>query len=210
MLKVTNFRKSYNKDIVLDIEHLVIESGINWVRGANGTGKSTFLKSAAGIISFEGNLLLSSGISIKKSSVAYRELVNFAEAEPVFPEFLTGIDLIRLFSKAKNAVPKQEEYFIETMKMESYVGEPVGTYSSGMLKKLSLLLAFIGNPELILLDEPLITMDSESLQTLYNWITEYHSKRGTSFLLSSHQALENSCLPSVKELLVAGKTLKYV
>ena len=210
MLKVTNFRKSYNKDIVLQIDHLNIESGINWIRGANGTGKSTFLKSAAGVISFDGDFVLTSGISLKESSVAYRKLVNFAEAEPVFPEFLTGTDLIRLFSKAKEAAPKQADYFIETMKMESYVGEPLGTYSSGMLKKLSLLLAFTGNPELVLLDEPLITMDSESLQTLYNWIAEYQIKRGTSFLLSSHQALEDSFLPSVKELIVAGKTLKYL
>lgn len=210
MLRITNFKKSYNKDIILQIDNLTIESGINWIRGANGTGKSTFLKSAAGIITFDGELVLNSGISIKNQSVAYRKLVNFAEAEPVFPEFLTGTDLIRLFMKAKNAPKNQGDYFIETMKMESYISDPVGTFSSGMLKKLSLLLAFIGNPELILLDEPLITMDSESLKTLYSWITEYHSKHGTGFLLSSHQALEDSFLPSVKELLVTDQTLKYI
>lgn len=210
MLKIKNFKKSYNKDIVLQIDNLIIESGINWIRGANGTGKSTFLKSAAGIIAFEGDVMLSSGISIKSQSVAYRKLVNFAEAEPAFPEFLTGIDLIRLFIKAKVAPKNQADYFIETMKMESYVGDPLGTFSSGMLKKLSLLLAFIGNPELVLLDEPLITMDSESLKILYSWISLYHSQQGTSFLLSSHQALEDSFLYSVKELLVEDQTLKYV
>lgn len=210
MLKITNFKKSYNKNIILEIDNLTIEPGISWIRGANGTGKSTFLKSVAGIIAFEGDLMLSSGVSIKKQSVAYRKLVNFAEAEPVFPEFLTGTDLIRLFIKAKDGPVNQADYFIETMKMESYVGDPVGTFSSGMHKKLSLLLAFIGNPELVLLDEPLITMDSEALKTLYSWISESHSKQGTNFMLSSHQALEDSFLPSVKELLVAGQTLKYV
>lgn len=210
MLKITNFKKSYNKDVVLQIDNLIIDSGINWIRGANGTGKSTFLKSTAGIIAFEGDTALGSGISLKKQSVDYRKLVNFAEAEPVFPGFLTAIDLIHLFSKAKNAPANQADYFIETMKMETFIGDPVGTFSSGMLKKLSLMLAFIGNPELILLDEPLITMDSESLLTLYSWIADYHSKHGTSFLLSSHQALENSFLPAVKQLLVEDQTLKYV
>ncbi|MCF0059162.1 ATP-binding cassette domain-containing protein [Dyadobacter sp. CY356] len=210
MLKITNFKKSYNKDIVLQIDNLTIESGINWVRGANGSGKSTFLKSAAGIIGFDGDLLLGSAVSIKEQPVSYRKLVNFAEAEPVFPEFLTGTDLIRLFMKAKSAPVKQADYFIETMKMESYVGDPVGSFSSGMHKKLSLLLAFIGNPQLILLDEPLITMDSESLETLYVWITDYHLKLGTDFLLSSHQAFDKSLLPGIKALMVADHTLKYV
>ncbi|MEO6685443.1 MAG: ATP-binding cassette domain-containing protein [Dyadobacter sp.] len=210
MLKITNYKKSYNKDIVLQVDNLIIESGINWIRGANGTGKSTFLKSAAGIIAFEGDLVLNSGISIKKQPIAYRKQVNFAEAEPVFPEFLTGTDLIKLFTKAKGGPANQADYFIETMKMQAYVSDPVGTFSSGMLKKLSLLLAFIGHPKLVLLDEPLITMDSESLKTLYSWIAEYNSKEGTSFLLSSHQALEDSFLPIIQELLVDDQTIKYV
>ncbi|WP_159477287.1 ATP-binding cassette domain-containing protein [Dyadobacter sp. 3J3] len=210
MLKITNYKKSYKKDIVLEVDNLTIESGINWIRGANGTGKSTFLKSAAGIIAFEGELVLNSGISIKKQPIAYRKQVNFAEAEPVFPEFLTGTDLIKLFTKAKGVPTNQADYFIETMKMQAYVRDPIGTFSSGMLKKLSLLLAFIGHPKLVLLDEPLITMDSESLKTLYSWIVEYYSKEGTSFLLSSHQALEDSFLPTIQELLVDDQTIKYV
>ena len=210
MLRITNLEKSYNNDIVLQIKDLTIEPGINWVRGSNGTGKSTFLKSAAGVVAFEGDIVLNSTTSIKMQSVAYRKLVNFAEAEPIFPDFLTGTELIRLFATAKDAPKKQEEYFIETMKMESYVSDPVGTFSSGMLKRLSLLLAFIGNPSLILLDEPLITIDTESIKTLYSWITEQSIHQGTGFLLSSHQVVESQLLPAVKELLVEHQTLKYV
>ena len=210
MLKITNLKKSYNNDIVLQIKDLTIEPGINWVRGSNGTGKSTFLKSAAGVVAFEGDILLDSKISIKKQSVAYRKLVNFAEAEPVFPEFLSGTELIRLFASAKDAPKKQEEYFIETMKMESYINDPVGTFSSGMLKKLSLVLAFIGNPSLILLDEPLITIDSDSLKVLYTWITDQSDQHGTGFLLTSHQVVEEQLLPVINALLVEHRTLKYV
>jgi ABC-2 type transport system ATP-binding protein len=210
MLKIINFRKSYHRDLILQIDDLTIASGISWIRGSNGAGKSTFLKAAAGIVAFDGDLDLSSGISLKKQSVAYRKCVNFAEAEPVFPEFLTGTDLIGLFIKAKDAPKRQEDYFIESMAMGSYVSNPVGTFSSGMLKKLSLVLAFIGNPELVLLDEPLITMDSEALKMLYAWISESYIQKGTSFLLSSHQSLENKLLPDVKELLVANQTLTYL
>lgn len=210
MLQIENFLKTYHRQTVLQIDRLEVGPGVYWVQGTNGSGKSTFLKAVAGIIHFQGNIILNPGIDVKKQPVAYRKQVNFAEAEPIFPEFLTGWEMIRLFADAKNAQKKQEEYFIESMKMQDYLGDSIGSYSSGMLKKLSLVLAFLGRPTLILLDEPLITIDADSLKVLYKWISETNSSQQTSFLLSSHQALENTLLPNVKEMLVEQQTLKFV
>lgn len=209
MLSISNYSKSYNNQLVLKIPKLEFEKGIFWIRGANGSGKSTMLKTIAGIIDFDGDIFLDQNISIKKHPVTYRKKVNFAEAEPAFPEFLTGKEMIRLFSSAKSASKNQEECFIEEMGMNSYIGEPLGTYSSGMLKKLSIVLAFIGNPEIILLDEPLITIDTESLKTLYRWIENKHRLERTSFFLSSHQPLEINNAFTVKELLVENQIIKY-
>ena len=209
MLQFLKFKKLYGGFPALKIDELSIDPGIYWIKGVNGSGKSTLLKSIAGILSFEGDILLDNSISIKKQPVAYRKLVNFAEAEPVFPEFLTGTEMIALFAQAKNAPEGQEQHYIETMQMQAYVGQPVGTYSSGMLKKLSLVLAFMGKPKLILLDEPLITIDTASLKILNTWIAERH-EQGTSFLLSSHQTLEHDALPVARELLVEEQTLKFI
>lgn len=207
MLHFIEFQKSYGNYPALKIDDLAIEPGIYWIKGVNGSGKSTLLKSIAGILSFDGDILLDN-ISIKKQAVNYRKLVNFAEAEPVFPAFLTGREMIALFADAKDAPAGQEQHYIESMQMKAYIGNPVGTYSSGMLKKLSLLLAFLGNPKLILLDEPLITIDTAALNILYTWIADKHQHDGTSFLLSSHQALEFKALPS-QELLVENQTLQF-
>ncbi len=194
----------------MQVDDLNIGTGIYWIKGVNGSGKSTLLKSIAGILAFEGDILLDNHISIKKQPVAYRKLVNFAEAEPLFPEFLTGKELIALFAQAKDAPAGQEQHYLESMQMQSYVGQPVGTYSSGMLKKLSLVLAFMGNPKLILLDEPLITIDTASLKILNTWIADRYNTQGTSFLLSSHQTLEHAELPVAHELLVEDQTLKFI
>jgi ABC-2 type transport system ATP-binding protein len=210
MLQIENFLKSYHRQTVLQIDRLEVRPGIYWVKGANGSGKSTFLKAVAGLIHFQGNIILNSGIDIKKQPVAYRKQVNFAEAEPIFPEFLTGWEMIRLFADAKNAPKNQEEYFIESMNMQDYLGDSVGSYSSGMLKKLSLVLAFLGRPTLILLDEPLITIDADSLKVLYDWISQANDSHQTSFLLSSHQNFENTLLPNVQEMLVEQQTLKFI
>jgi ABC-2 type transport system ATP-binding protein len=190
MLQFTKFTKSYGPLLVLQIGDLVIKPGIYWVRGANGSGKTSLLKAIAGIIDFDGDIIIDETISLKKHPVQYRKIVNFAEAEPLFPEFLTGQDMINLFVSAKNAAKTQADHYIETMKMGAYIQEPIGTYSSGMLKKLSIVLAFLGNPKLILLDEPLITIDTDSLKILYKWIEEKHAKENVSFLISSHHTLD--------------------
>ncbi|MVM35469.1 ATP-binding cassette domain-containing protein [Spirosoma sp. HMF4905] len=209
MLQIKNFRKSYNSHVVLQIDTFTITPGIYWVRGSNGSGKSTFLKALAGITSFEGDIILNERLNIKKQSVAYRSVVNFAEAEPIFPEFLTGIELIRLFKSAKNVSSHQEDFYLESMHMTSYVNDPVSTYSSGMLKKLSLVLAFLGRPTCILLDEPLTTLDVESLPILYSWIARQCHQQETIVLLSSHQAFEGGLLPTVQEIVVEHTTIRY-
>ncbi len=210
MFAITSFRKSYHHRLVLDIPQLKLGRGIFWVRGANGSGKSTLLKTLAGILHFEGDIFLNEHISIKKHPVAYRKRVNFAEAEPVYPEFLTGMDMVRLFATAKEAPAGQEEYFLESMGMKTYINEPLGTYSSGMLKKLSIALAFLGDPRVILLDEPLITLDARSLELLYQWIEKKYLNGNVSFFLSSHQPLEDASWSAMQELLVEKQTVKLL
>ena len=209
MLQIKNFRKAYNRHIALQIDSFTINAGVYWVRGTNGSGKSTFLKAIAGLTYFEGDIILNKGINSKKQSVAYRSAVNFAEAEPLFPEFLTGVELIKLFKKAKNAPKEQEDFYVESMGMTSYLHDPVRTYSSGMLKKLSLVLAFMGRPTCILLDEPLTTLDAESLPILYSWITNHTNQREMIFLISSHQIFAEELLPTAQEIIVENKTIRY-
>ena len=206
MLRFDNFQKSYGNYPAISIPDFNINAGIYWIKGVNGSGKSTLLKSIAGILSFNGDILLEN-LSIKKQPVEYRKLVNFAEAEPLFPEFLTGRELIDLFASAKNAPAGQEQSYLESMDMGGYISRPVSTYSSGMLKKLSLLLAFLGTPQFILLDEPLITIDAAALTVLYQWIANHHKQYGTSFLLSSHQILDAEVLPA-HVLHIENQTLK--
>ncbi len=164
----------------------------------------------AGILDFKGDISINEKISLKKQPLAYRKLVNFAEAEPVFPEFLTGMEMITLFTTAKKAVKHQEDYYLDSMQMKEYINEPLGNYSSGMLKKLSLVLAFVGDPAVILLDEPLITLDSNALKILNFWMCDKNEKEGTTFLLSSHQMLDMNSFGKLTELTVENRTVNYL
>ncbi len=186
MLKVKHFSKSYNNHQVIAVDALEIPAGIHWFKGVNGSGKSTFFRSVAGIIPFVGEISWQN-LDIRRDAVAYRMSINMSEADPLYPDYLTGYDLITFIADAKKASNEQRRFLAETLGVDAYWQSSIGTYSSGMLKKISLLSAFLGTPSLIMLDEPLITIDERSAQIVYELIKEYSERRGVSFLLSSHQ-----------------------
>jgi ABC-2 type transport system ATP-binding protein len=145
-------------------------------------------------------------IDLRQNRIEYCRRVNYAEAEPLFPSFLSGYDLIHLFQKTKMAANADVAHLIAAFNIDSYLANPIGTYSSGMVKKLSLVLAFIGNPKLILLDEPLVTLEDHSIPILLGLVNRYRKDRGVTFLITSHQLLEHGALTNVREILVKDNT----
>jgi len=132
MLSFTNFSKAYYSQIVLQIPDLTIPSGLHWIKGRNGSGKTTLFKVLAGLLSYTGHITLESHILLSKETVLHRKYINYGEAEPLYPGFLSGMDLIHLFAQAKQAPLSQVQELIELFRAESYLRKPVSTYSSGM------------------------------------------------------------------------------
>jgi ABC-2 type transport system ATP-binding protein len=186
MLTIKNFLKSYNNHKILEIKNLQIPEGIHWFKGINGSGKSTLFRSIAGILPYQGEILFNN-FDCRKDVVEYRLLVNLSEAEPLYPDYLSAYDLLKFIAEAKKAPANQLSTLAKSLGVSQYWKSPIGTYSSGMQKKVSLLSAFLGNPKLIMLDEPLITIDDRSVEIVNELVKEYYEKQGVSFLLSSHQ-----------------------
>jgi ABC-2 type transport system ATP-binding protein len=190
MLQITNYKKAYGSQPVLAIPQLQLTGGIYWLKGENGAGKTTLLKSVAGLIPFEGEMVVDN-IPLRKQRMLYTRKVAFAEAEPVYPLFLTGSELIRFYEETKGKNKIVTNRLINDLGMQSYLANKVSTYSSGMLKKLSLLLAFTGDSTLILFDEPFITLDADAVKVIQELIADCYWKE-ISFIISSHQVLEIS------------------
>ncbi|WP_266368800.1 ABC transporter ATP-binding protein [Tellurirhabdus rosea] len=193
MLTLSSYRKAYAGRTILAIPHLALNPGVHWLKGANGSGKTTLFRTLAGLLPFEGDCLLENTYSLKKHPVEYRLRVNYGEAEPLYPDFLTARELINWVAAAKKAPRQQPDELIHAFGMNAYAKTPVGTYSSGMLKKTSLVLAFLGQPKLILLDEPFITLDEAAVRTVLE-LMEDGRKRGVGFLLSTHQDVRSAAL----------------
>jgi ABC-2 type transport system ATP-binding protein len=206
MLQLTAIQKSFGNHQVFSIDELNLPNGIYWLKGANGSGKSTLMKLIAGLLPFKGEIILNEKISILHQPVDYRSLVNHSAAEPVYPSFLTGDELVEFIRSIKKGTKQQIEGVKEMLNIEHYLANPTGSYSSGMLKKLSLLTAFIGAPSWILLDEPFTTLDHTSQSALCKLIRQKHGE-GISFIITSHHDIETSDISFSKIFTLKDKRL---
>jgi ABC-2 type transport system ATP-binding protein len=209
MLEFREVRKSFGAEPILSIEGQVFDNGIYWLQGGNGAGKTTLLRMIAGIVPFEGDILVR-GVSQRKAPVDYRRLVGWADAEPLYPGFLTGDHLLTFYSGILRPDRRQIDELIHRLGVRGWLKTPLATWSSGMTKKLALLLAFLSNPTWILLDEPLITLDDAGMAALIALIREYHRNYGTGFLLSSHQPLPAGLLNGTRQVMLDQLTIKLI
>lgn len=207
MLSIQNFQKSFGTQLILDIPELTFNKGTHWVKGKNGSGKSTLFNCLTGLSPFEGTIQLEN-YDLKKHPTLYKRSINYSQSEPTFPEFLTGNDLLQYFGELKNATPEQLSTLSKKLSVDVYADQPIGNYSSGMLKKLSLIIAFLGNPSWIILDEPLITLDKEAQVLIMNLIDE-KSKAGTSFIFATHQDFENKHIQADHTYEVKHQTITH-
>lgn len=208
MIELRNIKKYYDSRLVLEISSLKLKNGIYLVKGANGTGKTTLLKIIAGLLPFEGDILFNE-ISLKSKPVIYRQAVSWAETEPLYPSFMTGMDLINLYQTVRRVEQNEVNTLLELYSMTYYVNNTISTYSAGMTKKLSIVLAFLGNPEVIILDEPLITLDFHSYNLTCSLIIERNKKMNTNFLMSSHGDLGKELSNFGTDLVVDNKTVLF-
>jgi ABC-type transport system involved in cytochrome c biogenesis ATPase subunit len=144
MLEFTQVQKNYGALRVLDIPHFQLETGLYWLQGPNGSGKTTLLRLIAGILRFKGDLCLQ-GHSLRKDPVQYRRLVSWGDAEPLYPGFLSGADLLNFYRQILRPEPGQVENLCDTLGIGSWLGTRAAAWSSGMTKKISLLLALLGH-----------------------------------------------------------------
>ncbi|TDE18397.1 ABC transporter ATP-binding protein [Dyadobacter psychrotolerans] len=208
VLEVTNLKQQYGTHEILNMESWKIDYGIYWIQGENGAGKSTLFRSLAGMLPYSGSIMLNGQYDLKKNQIDYLLRLNLGEAEPLYPSFLTPADLISFVAEAKKSPAGQADKLIDALGI-NYLKSPFGSCSSGMVKKVSLAVAFLGNPSLIILDEPLITIDQEARAALFELIKSYHAS-GVTFMLSSHQTFQQEGLLVTGSFALKNKTLQSI
>lgn len=156
--------------------------------GANGSGKSTLVRCIAGLIAPEAGHIAIAGHAIGADPVRARGQLGFAVDPSALPATLTGWQCLELFAGTRglDAIPGATLAFAEALYLVPMLHAQVARYSLGMRQKLSLCLALLGEPALLLLDESLNGLDPLSVYEAKQWIAGLVRREQCAVLLATH------------------------
>nr|WP_255783406.1 ABC transporter ATP-binding protein [Oceanobacillus alkalisoli] len=186
VLSISELEKSYPNKKVLNGVNLHIQKGeILGFVGGNGAGKTTTLNIITGILDCDKGAVSINGLT-KKSGLEYKkQFFYIPDTIHVFnnvPGYDWILFLMSLFNIEDNE--KLDEY-IKVFDMEDSIKKSIGTYSYGMLHKMSLIAAFTINPPIIIMDEPINGLDPSAVVSFKEEIKKYVERGGTIFF-STH------------------------
>ncbi len=185
-----NVTKRYNEIVAVNNMNLTIEKGeIFALLGPNGSGKSTTLKMLMGLVQPTNGEIRVLGLDVLKDPVAVKQQVGYVPESPNIYEFLTGIEYLDFIADIYD-VPTLEKKqriieYLKALQLEGREGDMINSYSDGMKKKISLISAFLHKPRLLILDEPLNTLDPRSARIVKDLLQELKSQ-GVTTIFSTH------------------------
>jgi ABC-2 type transport system ATP-binding protein len=191
MLEVRNLHKRYSGIPAVESVSFIARAGeVTGYLGANGSGKSTTMKLATGLIEPTSGEVLFEGWPIKRNLMAYRQRVGYVPEEPHLYTHLSGLEYLVMVSQLRNMDGKSANERIHgLLRLFGIHGDRdvvLSSYSKGMRQKILLTAALMHNPDLILLDEPFSGLDVGSSLIFRSLIKEL-AARGKIVLFSSHE-----------------------
>ncbi|MCA0152638.1 ABC transporter ATP-binding protein [Winogradskyella vincentii] len=184
MVEIKDLHKSFSKNNVLNgVDLNINKGGIFAVLGPNGSGKTTIIKSILGMVIPNKGSIKVFDSDIKKSS-DYRHKIDYMPQIANFPSNLKVIELIKMIKDLRGATDK-DQMLIETFKLEPFLNKKLGTLSGGTKQKVNIVLTFMFDSPIIILDEPTTGLDPISLIRLKELIAT-EKQKGKAILITSH------------------------
>lgn len=191
MIEVKNFSKVYGngKKAVDDISFEVRDGEIFGFLGPNGAGKSTTIKAIVGINKATSGEILINNIKLADEPIKYKKQFSFVPDNPELFESYTGNEYINfladIYGLDENTRKERLDYYLGFFDIKDAMNEQIETYSHGMAQRLALIGALINDPEVIILDEPMVGLDAKSAYNLKE-ILRARAKSGKSVFFSTH------------------------
>lgn len=177
MLELKNITKKYGDKTALQPLSLSLTEGIYGLLGPNGAGKSTLMNIIADNLLPDSGTLFWNGTEIKALGREYRKVLGYAPQQQGLYDSFTGRRFLSYMGALKNIpdkmLPDEINAASEHVNLTSILDRKIGTYSGGMKQRLLIAQAIMGNPKLLIMDEPTAGLDPkeririrEKIQTL--------------------------------------------
>lgn len=194
MIVAKGLTKDYgNNRGIFDVSFAISPGSCVGFLGPNGAGKTTTIRHLLGFMqNYEGEAHVN-GLNCKTTQTEIQKHVGYLPGEINFMDDFTGIDLIDLMAKMKNLSDLSYTYNLLN-RFELKPDIKIKKMSKGMKQKLAIVIAFMNDPKILILDEPSSGLDPLMQQKLVDLILE-HKARGKTIFLSSHsfEEVEKTC-----------------
>ena len=191
MIEIKNVSKTYNNNIkAIDKLNLTINDGeIVGFIGLNGAGKTTAIKMMTGILQPDIGTIKINGYDIVKDSLKAKQIIGYIADSPDMFLKLTGMEFINfianIYKVPLDVRKKRIKEFGERFGLSDVLDKPMQSYSHGMRQKIMVVAALVHDPDVWILDEPLIGLDPTSAFELKKMMRE-HADKGNSVFFSTH------------------------
>lgn len=188
ILEVNNLKKSYNNKTVLDIKSLYIEEKtIYGLIGKNGAGKSTLMKLILGLVKKDEGRIKIFGKEINsKNQKTFNKNFGALIESPSFYDHLSGYENLEIVCQLKGVNKEEIRKTLDMVGLNNVGDKKAREYSLGMKQRLGIAMALIGNPKLLILDEPINGLDPQGIEEMRNLFKNIVKNTTTSILISSH------------------------
>lgn len=186
VLQVENLCKEYKKNKVVNNLSFSLQKGeILGLLGPNGAGKSTTIEIIAGLKkATSGKIILFETINVQNNLEYVYEKMGIQLQTSNFYNRLTVEETIEMFLKLNNRI-EMKQYHIDIVGIGNLLKKEVGVLSGGEKQKLSLTITLVGNPDIIILDEPTTGLDTKSRKDIWDTILKLRDD-GKSIIITTH------------------------
>ncbi len=192
MLKLEQVSKTYgnkNEKAVDDISFEVHPGEIFGFVGPNGAGKTTTIKMIVSLLAPNSGRITINGIDNQKDILGAKKQFSYVPDNPELFEKIKGIEYLKFMADVYQvpATVRQQriEKYLDVFEIKDAVNDPIGSFSHGMKQKLALVGALIHDPQVFILDEPMVGLDPRASFELKKIMRE-HCDRGRSVFFSTH------------------------